>query len=187
MPPETAARVQRELLAAFQAARGARAAPLPRALAAKAQLWGAALPLNGPGARCILDPVARVGVVGDWLAPRGPDGDGASLQAAALSGAELAERLARLFELHAAAGPNGAAPADVAALAVGLGDAFEPLGSHDIGGFPGAQPEAAIKAAAAAADAAAAAGGSRGNGGGSSRPPRRAAPAGQAAAVAART
>ena len=77
--------------------------------AARAQLWGAALPLNGPGAPCILDPVARVGVCGDWLADGGVEGGtggGASLQAAALSGLALAERLARLARVGAAPRPG---------------------------------------------------------------------------------
>jgi hypothetical protein len=94
------------------------------------QLWGAALPTNSPGTPCILDPVARVGVCGDWLSPNGLSGC-ASMQAAALSGLDLADRLAQLASLTGQAGD----------LAVGLTEEFVPLANHDIGGFPGQQPE----------------------------------------------
>jgi hypothetical protein len=144
--------------------------PLPR----RAQLWGAALPTNSPGVPCILDPAARVGVCGDWLVDPSAGGAAASMQAAALSGLALAERLCALR------GADGGARD---ALAVGLSEAFAPLANPDIGGFPGEKAAAAAAAEAEAAGGAAAAGagarrgGSNGGGrGGGARPERRPAP-----------
>jgi hypothetical protein len=129
----------------------------------RCQLWGAALPTNSPGVPCILDPVARVGVCGDWLTRPGA-GDAASMQAAALSGLELGERLAALVARCRSNG--GQTAGDLSDLAIGLEEPFAPVPNHDIGGFPGAQPQEAIDAAAAAAAAAGARGGAGRGGGG---------------------
>ena len=58
--------ISSDLLQAFQEALGPQV-QLPRALFTRAQLWGAALPLNTPNVDFILDPHSRVGVCGDWL------------------------------------------------------------------------------------------------------------------------
>jgi hypothetical protein len=117
------------MLAAFGALLAPAASPrlLPKAVFTKVQLWGAALPLNSPQVPCILDPVARVGVCGDWLL-------GASIQSAWLSGQALADRLAAL---------RGADAAAAQALATGLQDRFVPVqaasgsAAAEIGEFPG--------------------------------------------------
>ncbi|KAI8462978.1 MAG: hypothetical protein J3K34DRAFT_527354 [Monoraphidium minutum] len=143
VPQAVAERVRDEMLAALGKALGAQ---LPQPLAYRCQLWGAALPTNALAAPCILDPAARFGVCGDWLAPPGgAAAAAASLQAAALSGLALAERLAAL---------RGAAGAERDALAVGLHEPFAPVANPDIGGFPGAK-------APPAADGGAAGGGAR--------------------------
>ncbi|KIY93368.1 hypothetical protein MNEG_14594 [Monoraphidium neglectum] len=128
VPQEVAERVQRDMLAALMSALGRPTAELPRPAAYKCQLWGAALPVNSPGVPCILDPVARMGVCGDWLHDPAAGGAAASMQAAALSGLALAERLAAL---------RGADAEAAAKLAVGLHEQFVPLSNPDIGGFPG--------------------------------------------------
>lgn len=53
---------------------------------------GAGLPTNTPSVPCIFDPVARVGICGDWLL-------GSSLEGAALSGMALAEHVISFFTL----------------------------------------------------------------------------------------
>jgi hypothetical protein len=78
--------VQLALLEAFQAVV---AKQLPGVAFWKAQLWGAALPLNTPGVPFVYDSQARVGICGDWLT-------GASMQSAAVSGAQLAGHIHKL-------------------------------------------------------------------------------------------
>lgn len=61
---------------------------LPEVAFCHMQLWGAALPRRTVGAPCIYDGHGRVGICGDWLL-------GSSMEAAALSGKGMAERLRR--------------------------------------------------------------------------------------------
>jgi hypothetical protein len=89
----------------------------------RTQLWGAALPLNSPGVECIYDPLSRVGVCGDWLL-------GSSMEAAAVSGIALAQRIAAARDTPVA---------QQAGLALGLEEAFRPLlQAEAIGQFPAA-------------------------------------------------
>lgn len=89
--------------------------------------WGAGLPINTPAEECILDPTSRVGVAGDWCA-------GSSMQAAAISGMALADRLAAL---------RGQEPDSSGAQSCGIGltSPVLPLpkagGNKEIGQFPG--------------------------------------------------
>lgn len=131
VPAEVAERVTREMLAAFEASLGLEQGKLPPVVFSKTQLWGAALPTNTPRVPCIWDPIGRVGVCGDWVA------EGGSMQAAALSGAAMAERIDA---------SRGRAPTDIADLALGLTTQLKPLLGEDIGQFPGTQPPAAAGA-----------------------------------------
>jgi predicted NAD/FAD-dependent oxidoreductase len=121
VPPEVAQRVTHELLAAFAAALGLAASELPPLVHTRAQLWGAALPLNSPCVPCLFDPVGRVGVCGDWVA------GGGSMQAAALSGAALAEKIAVA---------GGRRPDALANLEMGLAAPLQTVAGEDIGQFP---------------------------------------------------
>lgn len=119
VPPETAAQVTAAMLEEFSRAVGGGGA-LPPAVFTKTQLWGAALPQNAPilgGEACIWDATARVGVVGDWV------GGGASVEAAALSGAAMAARIA--------AEARGEGPGSC-----GLGAEFVRIRGEEIGMFP---------------------------------------------------
>jgi predicted NAD/FAD-dependent oxidoreductase len=118
VPPAVAAKVTAEMLAAFEASLGLPHGALPAPIYARAQLWGASLPLNSPNVRCIWDAQARVGVAGDWVA------GGGGVEAAALSGAALA---------RAIAGESGQAVAGAAGRSVGLDARFAPVGADDIG------------------------------------------------------
>jgi len=104
-----------------------------------------------------------MGVCGDWLTTPAA-ADAASMQAAALSGLELAERLVQMVERGKLTGQSGDLGGDLSDLAIGLTEPFVPLGNADIGGFPGQQPEVVAAAAPAAA-----VGGGRKGGGGSGR------------------
>lgn len=86
IPTVKAERVQREMLHGVGTALGLPEGSMPTPFFTKVQLWGAGLPTNTPGVPCIFDPVARVGICGDWLL-------GSSLEAAALSGMALAEHV----------------------------------------------------------------------------------------------
>lgn len=111
--------------------------PLHPQLPRRCQLWGAALPLNSLQVPCILDPIGRVGVCGDWLL-------GASMQSAVLSGMALADQLAALRGKHAA---------DAEQVAMGLRTPFVQLRNSDIGDFPTSadiQSEADVANSAAA-------------------------------------
>jgi hypothetical protein len=90
----------------------------------RTQLWGAALPLNSPGVECIFDPSSRVGVCGDWLM-------GSSMQAAAVSGIALAQRIVAARD---------APVQEHAGLAIGLDRDFGQLRAVEaIGQFPAAR------------------------------------------------
>lgn len=118
IPPEKAAQVTAEMLEEFERVVGG---PLPPVVYTKTQLWGAALPINAPVLEereaCVWDAQARVGIVGDWVA------GGASVEAAALSGAALAARIA--------AEARGEGPGSC-----GLGAAFKRIKGEEIGTFP---------------------------------------------------
>jgi predicted NAD/FAD-dependent oxidoreductase len=155
VPADVARAVAAELSAAFAAAAGLGDAENLPPLAAppRVQLWGAALPLNSPQVACVLDPAARVGVCGDWLL-------GAGVQGAALSGLELARRMAALRgvpmdQCSAAVGDASAAAAaaDQDGLAMGLWAPFKPLGERTgpRGEFPSGGAEARAVVAATAA------------------------------------
>ncbi|KAL4853472.1 Renalase [Chlorella vulgaris] len=131
VPPEVAQRVTAEMLAAFTRCLGLPEGALPPLVFTQAQLWGAALPTNSPHVPCLFDPSARVGVCGDWVA------GGGSMQAAALSGVAMAQRIV------AASGQQGDA---LRGLALGLDVPLRAVQGEQIGQFPGKQ-------AAPAADA----------------------------------
>lgn len=122
VPAHVAAAVTADLLAAFEAALGLPAGALPpQVVYSKAQLWGAALPLNSPRVPCIWDAEGRVGVAGDWVH------SGGSVQAAALSGRALARRIGEMRGEH---------PQDAAKLSQGLAERFTAVEGPDIGQFP---------------------------------------------------
>ena len=112
--------VQERMLAAFQAVAQT---PLPTMAFCKSQLWGAALPVNSPGVPYVYDSAGRVGICGDWLS-------GASMEAAALSGRELARQLKRAHSDKAAT--NGI-PLEGC---MGLTARAQMLDSTSIGEFP---------------------------------------------------
>ena len=85
VPEDVARRVKDEMLAAFYALPGVRG-PAREPAAWRAQLWGAALPLNTLGEPCTMEWEKRLGVCGDWLL-------GSGVQDAALSGFAMAERI----------------------------------------------------------------------------------------------
>ncbi|CAI5510483.1 unnamed protein product [Closterium sp. Naga37s-1] len=130
IPLARAARVKEEMLDGVAAALGRPKDSLPAVLFHKIQLWGAALPLNAPttaaggGVECIMDASTRVGLCGDWLlAP--------SVQAAAISGLAMADKIAAFHE--------DAAGSDPALFSVGLDASFAAVAdAHDIGAFPDA-------------------------------------------------
>lgn len=123
VPPEVAERVTKEMLAAFELSLGLPPGSLPPAAFTQTQLWGAALPINTPRVPCIWDPVGRVGVCGDWVA------GGGSMQAAALSGRAMAERIDA---------SRGRGPTDIADLAQGLTTPLKAVQGQEIGQFPAA-------------------------------------------------
>ncbi|KAL4432882.1 hypothetical protein ABPG77_008208 [Micractinium sp. CCAP 211/92] len=135
VPPEVAARVTAEMLAAFERSLGLVQGSLPPVVYSRTQLWGAALPINSPRVGCIFDPAARAGVCGDWVL------EGGSMQAAALSGAAMAERIDA---------SRGRRPTDLADLAIGLTTPLKAAGGEEIGQFPGGQPPTPPAAQAAA-------------------------------------
>ncbi|EFN58722.1 hypothetical protein CHLNCDRAFT_16675, partial [Chlorella variabilis] len=121
VPADVAQRVAAEMLAAFATALGLPEGALPPVVFTQTQLWGAALPTNSPRVPCIFDPAARVGVCGDWVA------EGGSVQAAALSGLALAQRIAAA---------RGRRPDDMADLAQGLTTPLKAVAGEEIGQFP---------------------------------------------------
>ncbi|CAI5527147.1 unnamed protein product [Closterium sp. Naga37s-1] len=135
IPLARAARVKEEMLEGVAVALGRPKDSLPAVLFHKIQLWGAALPLNAPttaaggGVECIMDASTRVGLCGDWLlAP--------SIQAAAVSGLAMADKIAAFHE--------DAAVSDPLLFSVGLDASFAAVPeAHDIGAFPDATPDAA--------------------------------------------
>jgi predicted NAD/FAD-dependent oxidoreductase len=133
VPPEAAARVTAEMLGAWERALGFPPGALPAAVHTRAQLWGAALPVNSPRVPCIWDAQGRVGVAGDWV------NGGGSVQAAALSGQALARSICSM---------RGRGPEEADALSEGLAAPFKPAGGESIGQFP-RRPAAAAAAAAA--------------------------------------
>lgn len=118
MPAEVRERVAAEMLAELAACLGR---ALPPAVYTRVQLWGAALPQTSPSVPCIWDPESRTGVVGDWVA------GGGSMQAAALSGASLAETICSM---------RGLTNQQAARLLAGLAEAVMPVGGTPIGQFP---------------------------------------------------
>ncbi|GJP68291.1 hypothetical protein CLOP_g25021 [Closterium sp. NIES-67] len=135
IPLARAARVKQEMLEGIAAALGRPEESLPAVLFHKIQLWGAALPVNAPRTaaggevECIMDAVTRVGLCGDWLiAP--------SVQAAAVSGLSLADKIAAFHEDAAASDPS--------VFSAGLDASFAAVDdAHDIGAFPDALRAAA--------------------------------------------
>jgi predicted NAD/FAD-dependent oxidoreductase len=131
IPADVARAVASELAEALSRAAGLPSGLPPLAAPPRVQLWGAALPLNSPGVPAVLDPAARVGICGDWLL-------GAGVQAAAVSGLELARRLAALRGVPMERCVKGLEDDDQGGLAVGLRTPFAPLGARTgpCGEFP---------------------------------------------------
>jgi hypothetical protein len=121
VPAEVAARVTREMVGAFGSALGLAPGEIPPIAYSRAQLWGAALPLNSPRIPCIWDGVGRVGVVGDWVA------GGGCLENAFLSGLALAQQIAAMTGAPATEGPK---------FSMGLTASFKEVKGEDIGLFP---------------------------------------------------
>lgn len=112
IPQDVQDKVAAEMVAAFARAAGVPQAAMPRVAFQRCQLWGAALPLNTPGVECVLDPLSRVGICGDWLS-------GSSMQAAAVSGIALADAFAGLR--------GKAGPAELEPFSIGLRSPFKQL------------------------------------------------------------
>ncbi|KAI9084869.1 hypothetical protein K1719_033275 [Acacia pycnantha] len=125
IPTATATRVKAGMLEGVEAALGLSRGSLQKPFYTRLQLWGAALPTNTLGIPCIFDPYGRAGVCGDWLL-------GSSIEAAALSGMAMANHIADYFQ-H-----DGVDPSE---FAIGLEQEFQPLLGHDIGQFPGLEPQ----------------------------------------------
>jgi len=87
VPPAVAEKVRDEMWDELLRTPGVRCDAAWPDLAWRAQLWGAALPLNSPRTPYILNAEARLAVCGDWLT-------GAAVQDAVLSGAAAAEAIA---------------------------------------------------------------------------------------------
>lgn len=121
IPAVRAERVRKEMLQGVGTALGLAEGAMPTPIFTKVQLWGAGLPTNTPGVPCIFDPVARVGICGDWLL-------GSSLEAAALSGMALAEHIAD-FRDRGELNPEE--------FSIGLQKGFSNVEGQDIGQFPG--------------------------------------------------
>lgn len=132
IPPEVHDKVSREMLQALarllSPAPGT-AATLPQPVFVKSQLWGAALPINSPKVDCIWDAASRVGVCGDWL-------QGASLQAAAVSGCALAERIAMT---------RGQDTEALGSCSLGLKEPCQDIKNPDLGEFPGVTPSVGLQ------------------------------------------
>ncbi|OVA05315.1 hypothetical protein BVC80_441g62 [Macleaya cordata] len=123
IPNATAERVKEAMIEGVEIALGLSKGSLQRPFCTRVQLWGAALPTNTPGVPFIFDPQGRAGICGDWLL-------GSSLEAAALSGMDLANHIADYLR------SGGASPDE---FAVGLHNEFQPIEGHDIGQFPGTE------------------------------------------------
>ncbi|WOL05024.1 hypothetical protein Cni_G13747 [Canna indica] len=125
IPNATAEKVKDDILEGVESALGLSQGSLQKPFYTRLQLWGAALPTNTPGVPCIFDPKGRAGICGDWLL-------GSSVEAAALSGMSLAHHMADYFQ-------TGGTQSDE--FAIGLNNSFHAIDGHDIGQFPGLQPE----------------------------------------------
>ena len=99
------------MLAAFYALPGVRG-PAREPAAWRAQLWGAALPLNTLGEPCTMEREKRLGVCGDWLL-------GSGVQDAALSGFAMAERILDRNVLENAGLDRKLRPLESGATAIG--------------------------------------------------------------------
>jgi len=118
VPQDVAPRITKEMLEEFSRALGVSSVEdLPPVVYSKAQLWGAALPINTPNVGCIWDTAGRVGVAGDWV------NGGGSIESAALSGVAMAECIAS--EAKGANGKN-----------LGLDAVFNRVKGEEIGVFP---------------------------------------------------
>ncbi|CAM8932070.1 unnamed protein product [Rhodiola kirilowii] len=129
IPNVTAEKVKAGMLEGVEVALGLSTGSIQKPFYSKVQLWGAALPTNTPGIPCIFDPYGRAGICGDWLL-------GSSIESAALSGIALGDQIADYFQ-------SGTDSPDK--FSVGLEKEFQPLKGHDIGQFPGLEPEASTK------------------------------------------
>lgn len=118
IPEPVREKVSAEMRAAFGALAGAADAASWNVL--HLQLWGAALPLNVCGQHFVHDPVANVGVCGDWLTS--PSVEGALFSGMALAGA-IEQHLKGARQAPAAQAPK-ALP-------------FLAFGGHAIGAFGG--------------------------------------------------
>ncbi len=125
VPDDVAAKVTSDMLTALATALN-RSQPLPPPVFTRCQLWGAALPVNSPKVGCISDPLARVGVCGDFCS-------GSGVESAVLSGLDLAQRIGGLRGL-------GLGP-EAEALACGLHEQFVALQESGIGEIAGAPAE----------------------------------------------
>ncbi|KAF7063633.1 hypothetical protein CFC21_070145 [Triticum aestivum] len=125
IPNATAEKVKRDMLGGVELALGLSTGSLQRPFYTRVQLWGAALPMNTPGVPCIFDPQGRAGICGDWLT-------GSSIEAAVLSGMSLGDHVADYFA------SGGERPEE---FAIGLDDSLNRVEGHDIGQFPGLDPQ----------------------------------------------
>ncbi|KAK9919521.1 hypothetical protein M0R45_028112 [Rubus argutus] len=131
IPTATKEKVTTGMLMGVEEALGLPKGSLQTPFYSRLQLWGAALPTNTPGIPCIFDPHGRAGICGDWLL-------GSNLESAAISGMALANHIADYFQ------SGGDHPEE---FAVGLRNGFEPIKGHDIGQFPGLEPQSQTHAA----------------------------------------
>ncbi len=134
VPPSVAEKVKEDLLSSFaQIVNNNKdnISLLPEVVCWRAQLWGAANPINTPNVDCLFDGEARVGVVGDWLL-------GKSAQCASLSAKAMGELLCNASK--------AASAEEVKRMSRGLSEPFAFIDnnnaskksqqSSDIGQFP---------------------------------------------------
>ncbi len=128
VPQDVATRITQEMLTELAQALGMSSVnDLPPIVYSKAQLWGAALPINTPNVGCIWDTAGRVGVAGDWV------NGGGSMEAAALSGLAMAECIAaEALQNGGGVGVGGGG----GGKNLGLDAVFERVKGEDIGVFP---------------------------------------------------
>jgi len=119
VPAAKSEQVIQDLLTAFQQSLSSQdhPYPLPPVVFSRAQLWGAALPLNSPYVPCIWDGRGRVGICGDWVAGRG------SVESAVLSGIAVAEEICKC---------RGLTGRDMVSSSVGLDAEFHKIDGEDI-------------------------------------------------------
>ena len=154
VPANVAAKVKKEMLAAFEVAAGLEpGTSSPAEL--RVQLWGAANPLTAANVPAVFDSETNTGACGDWCGGGPP-----CVEAAAESAMALADAVECVFQPAAARAPEAAAALDAARVK------WSPCaGAGALGGFPGTEAPAMPEPAPRETGSAGGRGGGRGRGG----------------------